>query len=97
MANKVIKIPKAVIDKQSKILFVQIAALINKSKENVLHSVNKELTLLNWHIGKQLHETFTNIDERYGLEIVATLSQLLNLLELKQFQFFKKQLIKNKL
>jgi DUF1016 N-terminal domain len=58
-------------------LFVEIAALINTSKENVLHNVNKELTLLNWHIGKQLYENFANLDEHYGLEIVATVSQLL--------------------
>jgi predicted nuclease of restriction endonuclease-like (RecB) superfamily len=71
------KTSKKVIQQQSKKLFVEIAALINTSKENVLHNVNKELTLLNWHIGKQLYENFANIDEHYGLEIVATVSQLL--------------------
>jgi predicted nuclease of restriction endonuclease-like (RecB) superfamily len=68
---------KKIIQQQSKKLFVEIAILINTSKENVVQNVNKELTLLNWHIGKQLNENIANTDEHYGLEIVATLSQLL--------------------
>jgi predicted nuclease of restriction endonuclease-like (RecB) superfamily len=71
------KTSKKVIQQQSKKLFVEIAALINTSKENVLHNVNKELTLLNWHIGKHIDETLAKTEENYGLEIVATLSPLL--------------------
>lgn len=77
MNNKLTKISKAVIQKESKKLFVEIAALINTSKENVLQSVNQELTLLNWKIGKHIDETLANSEENYGLEIVATLSPLL--------------------
>ncbi len=75
--NKPIKLSKALIQKQSKKLFLEIAALIEKSKENVLKHVNKELTIMNWNIGKHINETLANIEENYGQEIVATLSPLL--------------------
>jgi predicted nuclease of restriction endonuclease-like (RecB) superfamily len=68
---------KKQIQQTSKQLYVQIAALINSSKEKIASSVNQELTLLNWHIGKHIDETLQNTDEHYGLEIVATLSPLL--------------------
>jgi predicted nuclease of restriction endonuclease-like (RecB) superfamily len=68
---------KKLIEQHSKKLFVQIAALINTSKENVSRSVNQELTMLNWQIGKHIDETLANTDENYGLAIVATLSPLL--------------------
>ncbi len=66
-----------IIQQESKKLFVQIAALINTSKENLNRSFNKELTMLNWQIGKHIDETLASIEETYGLEIVATLSPLL--------------------
>jgi len=75
--NKVTRLSKATIQKQSKILFAEIAVLINKSKEQVIQQVNNELTLLNWNIGKHIDERIANVDEHYGLEIVATLSPLL--------------------
>lgn len=75
--NKLTKLSKAIIKKESKKLFVEIAALIKKSKDNVMQKFNKELALLNWNIGKHIDETLSNIDEHYGLEIVATLSPLL--------------------
>ena len=65
------------IQNRSKQLFLQISKLIKDSKENVLRNINQELTLLNWHIGKHIAESLINIDERYGSEIVATLSPLL--------------------
>ncbi len=68
---------KKIIQQQSKKLFIQIAALIHTSKENLNRSFNKELTMLNWQIGKHIDETLANIEETYGLEIVATLSPLL--------------------
>jgi predicted nuclease of restriction endonuclease-like (RecB) superfamily len=68
---------KKIIQQQSKKLFTQIAALITTSKENLSRSVNQELTMLNWQIGKHIDETLASTDEIYGLEIVATLSPLL--------------------
>ena len=68
---------KKIIQQQSKKLFVQIAALITTSKENLSRSVNQELTMLNWQIGKHIDETLASTDEIYGQEIVATLSPLL--------------------
>jgi DUF1016 N-terminal domain len=66
-----------IILQESKKLFTQIATLINTSKENIHKSFNKELTMLNWQIGKHIDETLANIDDTYGLAIVATLSPLL--------------------
>ena len=75
--NKLTKLSKSIIQKQSKKLFIEIATLIQQSKENVVQQVNKELTLMNWNIGKHIDESLANIEENYGLEIVATLSPLL--------------------
>ena len=68
---------KKLIEQESKKLFAQIATLINTSKENLNKSFNKELTMLNWKIGKHIDETLASIDDSYGLAIVATLSPLL--------------------
>ncbi len=75
------KTSQKIILQQSKKLFTQIAALINTSKENLNRSFNKEITMLNWQIGKHIDETLASIEETYGLAIVATLSPLL----IKQF------------
>ena len=75
--KQITKISQKIIQQQSKKLFVQIAALINTSKENLNRSFNKEVTMLNWQIGKHIDETLASIEETYGLEIVATLSPLL--------------------
>jgi predicted nuclease of restriction endonuclease-like (RecB) superfamily len=68
---------KKIIQQQSKKLFIEIAALIDTSKQNLSRSINKEITMLNWQIGKHIDETLANTEENYGLEIVATLSPLL--------------------
>ncbi len=75
--KKITATSKKIIQQQSKKLFLQIAALITTSKENLSRSVNQELTMLNWQIGKHIDETLASTDEIYGLEIVATLSPLL--------------------
>ena len=77
MNNQPQKISKAIIQKESKKLFQAIASLIESTKERVEKNVNAELTLLNWQIGKYIDETLANAEENYGLEIVATLSPLL--------------------
>lgn len=66
-----------IIQQESKKLFTQIATLINTSKANLNKSFNKELTMLNWQIGKHIDEALASTEENYGLEIVATLSPLL--------------------
>jgi predicted nuclease of restriction endonuclease-like (RecB) superfamily len=71
------KTSKKIVQQQSKKLFVDIAALIETSKENLNRSFNKEIAMLNWQIGKHIDETLANTEENYGLEIVATLSPLL--------------------
>jgi hypothetical protein len=71
------KVNKQIVARESKILFKDIAALIEKSKANVQKNVNQELTLLNWHIGKHMEETLCGKEETYGMAIVATVSQQL--------------------
>jgi predicted nuclease of restriction endonuclease-like (RecB) superfamily len=77
MAKAVSVQQKKLVKQHSKVLYKEIAQLIEVSKANVVRSVNKELTLLNWHIGKQLFTIIDNAENKYGLEIVATVSQLL--------------------
>ena len=75
--NKIQKVSKAVIQKESKKLFQTIASLIESTRERVERNVNAELTLLNWQIGKHIDENLVSNESNYGLEIVATLSQQL--------------------
>jgi predicted nuclease of restriction endonuclease-like (RecB) superfamily len=74
---KLTKTKQKLIQQQSKKLYQQIAVLIETSREKVARNINKELTLLNWQIGKHIDEILANTYEHYGLEIVATLSPLL--------------------
>lgn len=59
-------------------LFKQVKTLIEQSKKRVSLTVNQELTLLNWSIGKLVHHTLLKENRaEYGEKIVATLSQQL--------------------
>lgn len=60
-------------------LFQEIAGLIENSRKRVALTVNSEITLLYWQIGKQIKKTLLNNDcADYGEQILATLSQQLN-------------------
>jgi predicted nuclease of restriction endonuclease-like (RecB) superfamily len=60
------------------ILFEQIKNLIEQTKNNVAIAVNSSLTMMYWHIGKQINdEILQNKRAEYGKEIVATVSQQL--------------------
>lgn len=56
-------------------LFSEIKTLIETSKKNVAVSVNAEMTLLYWNIGKRINEELGEQSraENYGKQIVATL------------------------
>lgn len=59
-------------------LFSKIAALIQESKQRVAISINSELTMLYWNIGKHIKtEILNNKRADYGKKTVTTLSQLL--------------------
>ncbi|HCY76562.1 MAG TPA: cytoplasmic protein [Ignavibacteriales bacterium] len=59
-------------------LFGKIAALIQESKQRVAVSVNAELTMLYWNIGKHIKtEILNNKRADYGQRILITLSQQL--------------------
>jgi predicted nuclease of restriction endonuclease-like (RecB) superfamily len=59
-------------------LFADIQALIESSRQRTFATVNTEMTMLNWRIGKHVRQFFI-IHNRaeYGKQIIATLSQQL--------------------
>ncbi|MBK9247844.1 MAG: hypothetical protein IPM69_06955 [Ignavibacteria bacterium] len=60
-------------------LFSAIRHLIETSKHNVAVSVNAEMTLLYWNIGKRINdEILHNKRADYGKEIVVSLTRQLN-------------------
>jgi predicted nuclease of restriction endonuclease-like (RecB) superfamily len=59
---------------QQEPLFFEIKNLIETSKNNVAVTVNSEMTMLYWNIGKRVNdETDKYSEEMYGKKIVATL------------------------
>ena len=59
-------------------LFADISLLIEQSKRAVALTVNREMTLLYWHIGETISNTLLkNKRAEYGEAIIATLSQQL--------------------
>jgi predicted nuclease of restriction endonuclease-like (RecB) superfamily len=75
---KSIKTTNKNIDRVSTQLFKQVTQLVIKSKSRIAVSVNRELTLLNWSIGRVIFLKVLEEEKApYGQQIVATLSQLL--------------------
>ena len=59
-------------------LYNKIANNIEKAKRNVTISVNKEMTMLYWNIGKDITENILNYEKaEYGKAIIKKLSQRL--------------------
>ena len=57
-------------------LYLQIRELIEGVRNQVVVKVNQSLTLLNWNIGRLIHdEVLQDSRASYGKEILATLSQ----------------------
>lgn len=62
----------------TKVLFSDIAKLIEESKAHVAQTVNSTLTLLYWKIGKRINdEILSNKRAEYGKQIVASLTRQL--------------------
>jgi predicted nuclease of restriction endonuclease-like (RecB) superfamily len=72
LSNSKNKLSKSKVEKQ---LYLQIALLIEESKQQVYKTINTQLTLLYWHIGKNLYQSLKNYDSSYGQNILATVSQ----------------------
>jgi hypothetical protein len=71
----VIKQPNAV---SSGALFEQVKTLIEQSRRNVAVSVNAELTLLYWHVGKAIsQDLLANKRAEYGKQVVSVLARQL--------------------
>jgi predicted nuclease of restriction endonuclease-like (RecB) superfamily len=63
------------IDEVSTSLFSELKTLIETSKSNVAVSVNAEMTMLYWNIGKRINEeVLQNERAEYGKQIVQTMS-----------------------
>ena len=67
-----------IIEQESEHLFVGVSDIIDKAKQRVSVYVNKEVNMLNWHVGFYIinelnYETYS----AYGTKILATLSQRL--------------------
>lgn len=61
-------------------LFTEISKLINESRQRVAITVNSEISLLYWHIGKRINDDILqNKRAEYGKQIVYTLSKQLTL------------------
>jgi predicted nuclease of restriction endonuclease-like (RecB) superfamily len=59
-------------------LFERIALMVEASRQRVAATVNAELSMLYWNIGKQLQEDVLQNDQAdYGEQIIATVSQQL--------------------
>jgi len=66
------------IDLQKKDLIQSIVSLIDGTRERVALTVNRELTLLYWKIGKQINEDILkNGRADYGKKIISELSKAL--------------------
>ncbi len=65
------------IDKKDN-LFTDISQLIEQSKTNIAISVNAELTMLYWQVGKRINENILKSDKpEYGKQIVSSISERL--------------------
>jgi len=74
-ATKQITKPK----KENQTIYKKITSLIEYTKQDVAITVNKSLTLLYWHIGRQIDdEVLQNSRADYGKEILQTLSSQLS-------------------
>lgn len=59
-------------------LLGDVRTLIDRARQRVATSVNRELVMLNWSIGERLHrEVLDGRRADYGKQIVATLSRQL--------------------
>ena len=59
-------------------LFSDIKQLIDQSRQKVAVTVNAEMSMLYWHIGKRIREdVLHNKRAEYGKRIIATLAQQL--------------------
>ena len=60
-------------------LYTSIVTLIERSKRNVISTVNQEMTLLYWNIGKNIKDNvLKNKKAEYGKAVIKELSQKFN-------------------
>ena len=65
-------------EKMSASLFVEIREMVEATRRNLAHSINAELTMLNWRIGKRISEGVLEGERaEYGKQIVVSLARQL--------------------
>ena len=80
MKKKKVKSKKLTLIKSEDVLFNNVAGLIEQSKERIIVSVNSELVLLYWNIGKLINQNILeNKRANYGEQIIENLSHQLSL------------------
>jgi predicted nuclease of restriction endonuclease-like (RecB) superfamily len=61
-------------------LFFDIKTLIDEARSNVIRTVNQEMTMLYWHIGKRIKIEILNLAKpSYGDQIIVSLSSKLSI------------------
>jgi hypothetical protein len=66
------------IEQSNSALFADIRQLIEQSRQKVAVTVNAEMSMLYWHIGKRIKEdVLQNKRAEYGKQILSTLSSQL--------------------
>jgi hypothetical protein len=64
---------------KSNIIFDRIASLIEQARKNVATTINEEMVLLYWNIGKTIKEEIMKLKRaEYGEKIVQSLSAQLS-------------------
>jgi len=64
---------------KSKDIFKKVSDLIEKTRKKVAVTINEELIILYWNVGKMIKkEIIKNERAEYGLQIVSLLSQKLS-------------------
>ena len=61
-------------------LFDRVVTILEQARTNVIRTVNSEMVLAYWHIGREIVQAIQGGDERaaYGKEIIKELSANLN-------------------
>ena len=61
-------------------LFDRVVTILEQARTNVIRTVNSEMVLAYWHIGREIVQAIQGGDERaeYGKEIIKELSVELN-------------------
>ncbi len=78
--KKLTKAPKSIESElqQDPVLFSDIQSLIDQTRQNIARTVNAQLSMLYWNVGKRISEDILKQDRaEYGKQIIHSLSEFL--------------------